>query len=310
MTTTRRVGLLLLAALPAFGCALLAKKTPTPAANINSAELAATPPQPGVRHYLIVYGSEKNLVQPAYTHTWATVVTASDLPNCPEPAVYEETISWLPVQLPINARSRTVVPGRNYGLDETIKYMLDTKQDLAMWGPYEVWHGFAYRFRVQKGFLDSGAVGYQCIDTVGEAGRTGDGCDCIHSVTDMDPAYPRWGYPLFLYGQRASARLVRRVMHSPVTIGAPATHDWIIPRLGLDRYPIDRREYTGRVESYDPATGRAGLDQVDRVLRPAAPPVLKEKGLTVPPGGPAPKLVPVPKSGEPSEPAGPPQYLP
>lgn len=83
MSVRTRAGLLLLAVLPAVGCALLAKKTPTPAANINAAELAATPPTPGTRHYLIVYGSERNFAQPAYTHTWATLVTATDLPNCP-----------------------------------------------------------------------------------------------------------------------------------------------------------------------------------------------------------------------------------
>jgi hypothetical protein len=272
MTATTRCGLLLLATVPAVGCALFAQKTPTPAARINDAELAGLRPQPGVRQYFIVFGSQKPTRQPAYTHTWATMVTATDIPGCPEPAVVEETISWLPVELPIRPLDRKVVPGRNYGLHETIRYMLDTKQDLALWGPYEVWFGAPYRFRVQKAFLDSGAVGYQCIDTWGEAGRTGNGCDCIHAITDMDPVYPRSGYPLFLYGQPASARLVRRIMHSPITIGAPATHDWVLPRLGLDQYPIEHREYHGRVEPYDPPSGRVGLEQVAPPLRPAAPP--------------------------------------
>jgi hypothetical protein len=263
--------LLVLAVAPGLGCALLAQKTPTPAARINEAELAATPPTPGVRHYLIVYGSQKKTRQPADTHTWATVVTTTEVADGP-PLVSEETISWLPVELPIQALSRKVVPGRNYGLHETARFMVDTKQDLALWGPFEVWHGFAHRFRVQKAFLESGAVGYQCIDSRGEAGRTGDGCDCIHAVTDMDPAYPRAGYPLLLYGQTGSARLVRRLMHSPVTIGAPATHDWILPRLGLTEFPIEHRQYHGRVEPYDPTTGRAGLEYVAPPLRPAAPP--------------------------------------
>ena len=283
-----RCCLLLLAMAPAVGCALLAQKTPTPAARINEAELAATPPPPGVRHYLVVYGSQKPSRQPADTHTWATLVTTSDDPGSPEPAVVEETISWLPVELPIRALSRRVAPGRNYGLHETVRYMLDTKQDLALWGPYEVWHGLAHRFRVQKAFLEGGTVGYQCIDSRGEAARDGNGCDCIHAITDMDPAYPRAGYPLLLYGQSGSARLVRRLMHSPVTIGAPATHDWILPRLGLTEYPIEHRQYRGRVEAYDPATGRGGLNYVAPPLRPAAPPQPKTP-------------VPDPKTGEPKK---------
>jgi len=274
MTVTSRRGLLLALTLPAFGCALLAQKTPTPAAQINETELAATPPTPGVRHYLIVFGSQKKTRNPAYTHTWATLVTTTETAGGP-PVVSEETISWLPVELPIRALDRKTVPGRNYGLNETICYMLDTKQDLALWGPYEVWHGFAHRFRVQKGFLDSGTVGYQCIDTWGEAARTGGGCDCIHAITDMDPVYSRSGYPLFLYGQPASARVVRRIMHSPVPINPRTTHDWLLPRLGLDQYPIEHREYHGRVETYDPASGRAGLEYVAPPLRPAAEPVPK-----------------------------------
>ncbi len=286
MSPATRAGLLLLAVAPAAGCALLAQKTPTPAARINEAELAATPPQAGVRHFLIVYGSQKPTRQPAYTHTWATLVTTTEVSGT-SPIVSEETISWLPVELPIQALSREVVPGRNYGLHESVRYMLDTKQDVALWGPYEVWHGFAHRFRVQKAFLESGAVGYQCVDTQGEAARNGNGCNCIHAITDMDPVYPRWGYPLLLYGQPASARLVRRVMNSPVTIGAPATHDGLLPRLGLDQYPIEQREYRGPVEPYDPATGRGGLEYVSPPLRPAAPPQPKAP-------------VPDPKTGEPT----------
>jgi hypothetical protein len=129
---------------------------------------------------------------------------------------------------------------------------------VSVWGPYEVWHGFAYRFMTQKSFLDSGRIGYQALDNIGEAGKTGDGCDCIHAITDMDPVYNRARYPLIYYGDAASANLVRRFMHSPVFIEPPTTHDWLIPQLGLDEYPIVRRQYCGRVVPYRP--GAAGLE--------------------------------------------------
>ena len=61
------------------------------------------------------------------------------------------------------------------GSCKTIANCLRTGQEIAVWGPYEVWHGAYYRFMVQKEFMESGRVGYQCIDTWGEAGRTGDG---------------------------------------------------------------------------------------------------------------------------------------
>lgn len=247
MTATRGLCILALT-LPTVGCALIAVQPPTPASHISQAELDALPQLPGVRHYVIVYGSDKPSRNPAYTHTWSTLVTTTDVPGGP-PSVVEETISWLPVEMPIKALSRKTVPGRNYGLHETMRAMLDTKQDVALWGPFEVWHRFAHRFRVQKAFMESGAVGYQCIDSWGEAGRTGAGCDCIHSITDMDPEISRVGYPLFLYGQPASARLVRRIMNSPAPIDSRTTHEWLLPSLGLDQYLIDIRSYHGPVAS-------------------------------------------------------------
>jgi hypothetical protein len=252
MPRTCSRGLALLAVLLGCGCALTAKKTPTPAARINSAELLQTPAVPGERWYVLLFGSQDRTRRPAYTHTWATLVRAVETPGCAEPALEVHTISWLPTKLDIDALNFKVEPGANVDLHGTIANALRTRQEIAMWGPYEIWHGAARRFLVQKAFLDTGEVGYQCIDTVGEAARYGTGCDCIHAITDMDPMYPRGRYPLAFYGQPATANLVRRIMHGPVTIGAPDTHDWLVPRLGLTAYPIERRTYRGRVVPFSP----------------------------------------------------------
>jgi hypothetical protein len=261
-------GVLLLALVSNCGCAVLAKKSPTPAARLDAEALARVPPTPGVRYYVLFFGSEDRIRRPAYTHTWATLVRATDVPGC-EPKLEVHTISWLPAKLDISPLNFRVEPETNVELHDTIRNSLRTRQDIAMWGPYEVWRGFGHRFIVQKDFLESGAIGYQCIDVVGEAARTGCGCDCIHAISDMDPKFPRWRYPLAFYGQPATANLVRRVMHAPVTIGAPATHDWLIPRLGLTEYPIERRQYRGRVVPWEP--GEPGLES-GRRPEAASPP--------------------------------------
>jgi len=121
-----------------------------------------------------------------------------------------------------------------------------------MWGPYEVWHGGYRRFMTQRAFLESGQIGYQCIDSVGEAARLGNGCNCIHAITDMDPLFGRLEYPLGKFGQAASERIVKQIMERPVVIDPPRTHDWLIPALGLDRYTIVRRNYTGTVMPFSP----------------------------------------------------------
>jgi hypothetical protein len=242
---SRRLAFFLLAALMP-GCAALAKETPTPAAEIDRKELAQREPPPNQRYYAIIFGSESKPKRAKTTHTWATLVTATDVPGG-EPHLDVQTISWLPATLDIKPLRFTVEPGKNFDLDATIAESLRTKQEVTMWGPYEVWHGLAHRFRVQKEFLDSGVVGYQCIDSVGEAARTGLGSDCIHAVADMDPTVGRTRYPLIFFGRSASANIVRRLMKAPAIIDPPKTHDWIIPRIGLDRYPITRGTHDGPV---------------------------------------------------------------
>ncbi len=254
------------------GCSLLANKTPTPAARINEAELAQLPPPPGVRFYLMLFGSHDLAHRPAHTHTWATLVRATEQPGA-APLLETHTISWLPTKLDINTLSLRIEPGVNVDLHATIRNSLRTRQDIAMWGPYEVWHGFAHRFLTQKEFLDSGVVGYQCIDNIGEAGWTGRGCDCIHAITDMDPVYPRWRYPLAFYGKPATANLVRRLMHSPIFIDPPLTHDWLMAQLGLCEYDIERRRDRGRVVPHEP--GAPGLQAAPALPLPRAPVVPK-----------------------------------
>jgi len=292
MQSLRAVGLFLLSVSLANGCALTAKKVPTPAAEITGEDLAALPQPPDERYFLILFGSHDALHRPQYSHTWATLVRVrsfevgccgSIAPGCVDPALDVQTISWLPTKGTIEPRNYTVEPGRNFELHETMKLVHDTKQSVAYWGPYEVWHGFAHRFLAQKQFLDTGTVGYQCVDVRGEAARLGNGCDCIHAVTDMDPIYPRWRYPLAVYGKPATANLVRRFMHSPVWIRPRETHEWLLPRLGLDAYRLHERKYIGLTEEHE-AGAPADLDAKARPV-----PLAEPKPKTPPPkAGPAP----------------------
>src|SRR6185437_11165611 len=241
----RACGLILVLLTSTSGCALLAKRPPTPAEHIDGTALARTPPPPNEHFYLIVFGSQDFLRRPKYSHSFATLVHTIETPG-QEPQLETHTISWLPSTGDIRPLSRSVEPARNFSLQETLDLVLKDRQSVQMWGPFEVWHGFAYRYQTQKEFLDSGAIGYQCNDSIGEA-RTGNGCDCFHAISDMDPVYPRWRYPLVEYGFAASGNLVRRFMRSPVTINGRITHDWLIDRIGLNAYPIERRQYRGRI---------------------------------------------------------------
>lgn len=242
------------------GCSALAKRPPSPATELSTLELLSRPAPANERYYVIFFGSQSKPRVPRYTHTWATIVKSIDCPGGP-PSLEEHTISWLPSDGEIRSWQLRVKPGTNVGLHETIRQMLDTNQEIAMWGPYEAWHGLYVRFTTQKAFLESGQIGYQCVDAIGEAARQGNGCDCFHAISDMDPMFDRRRYPLRQYGQGATANIVKQVQDRPVLIQPGKTHDWLIPALGLDAYPICRETYQGISQEFSPDAIRALADQ-------------------------------------------------
>ena len=97
---------------------------------------------------------------------------------------------------------------------------------------------------MQKDFMDSGRVCYQCIDTVGEA-RSGIGSDCIHAITDCDAQFNRGGYPLRRFGNRASEHIVEQVRDRGGYVNPCVTHDWLLGPLGISDCPIERRSIEG-----------------------------------------------------------------
>ena len=236
----------------ASGCATLARKPPTPADDITPRQAAAIAAPPGERYFLLIFGSQSRPKRPKYTHSWATVVKVTGCDGPGALTVEEHTISWLPATLDVRPFSFRVEPGANLALHLTIEEVLRHEERVSVWGPYEVGPGLAYRFGVQKAFMESGRVGYQAIDSIGEAARTGAGCDCIHAVTDMDPLFDRTQYPLSYFGESAILNIVRQIHTRPLIICPQADHGWLLPLLGLDKYPIERRCYCSRTVPYTP----------------------------------------------------------
>jgi len=241
----------------AAGCAGNAIRPPSPATAMRPEEIAARPQPSDERYYLIVFGSQSTPKRARYTHSWATVVKATCRPSQAEPDLDVHTISWMPATLEIHPLRFRVEPGVNLSMDVSVQEMLRNGERVSMWGPYEVWHGLYQRFVTQEAFIASGQIGYQAIDTVGEAARCGNGSDCIHAITDMDPFFDRQQYPLTRFGESASLHVVRQIMTRPIVINPSCTHDWLTCRLGLNRYPIVRRQYEGPVEPYSPEAFQA-----------------------------------------------------
>jgi len=256
-----RTGTAILAvALTAPGC-LSPQIPPTPARTMSAREQLAKPPNPNERYYIILFASQSTPRVPARSHTWATAVKVTQVPNG-EPQIETHTISWLPDSMNIRWWKFTVEPGSNFSNEFSIEHALETKQRVSAWGPYEIWSGLYERFVVQKAFLDSDAIGYQCTDMIGESARKGNGCDCFHAISDMDPFFDRGRYPLRYFGDRATLNIVRQIHERPIIIHPGACHDWLFTALGLDHYPICRRRYEGKVVEFTP---EASLEYTERM---------------------------------------------
>jgi hypothetical protein len=234
------------------GCAATAKRPPSPATALSVHELLSIPAPVDERYYVMVFGSQTTPIMPRYTHSWATVVKVTCGAKGSVTRIEPYTISWMPATLHIHPWRFRVEQGLNLDLHASFEEALRHNERIAMWGPYEMWHGGYTRFVTQKAFLETGAIGYQCIDTIGEAARKGNGSDCIHAITDMDPLFDRSRYPLRYFGEAASLHVVQQIQQRPILIRPSQTHDWLLSALGLNCYPICRRTYTGPTQEFSP----------------------------------------------------------
>lgn len=250
---------IVLASTLSLGCAT-GRIPPSPARDLSVHELLAEPKNPDERYYILLFASQSTPRVPARSHTWAMAIKVTQTPGA-EPHIETHTISWLPDSMNVRWWKFTVEPGSNFSNEFSIEHALKTRQRVSAWGPYEIWPGLYQRFVVQKAFLDSDAIGYQCTDAIGEAARYGNGCDCFHAISDMDPYFDRGRYPLRYFGDRATLNIVRQLQTRSTLINPEVTHDWLFGALGLDRYPICRRRYQGRSVEFSP---EAVLDYANR----------------------------------------------
>jgi hypothetical protein len=187
-------------------------------------------------YYVLVFGSQSSPKLLRYTHTWATFVRAVGEGTDPRAYALEyHTISWLPQSLDVRVWRPWPEPGVNLDLYQTLDVVYSRRESVTMWGPFLVDKVLYDRSRLIAQIADSGAARYQAIDTQIDMYFS----DCIHAVAAVDPVFGRGHYPLIRIGKPASRYIARQVMtRSPIDQTA-YDNSWVIPRLGLDRYPIE-----------------------------------------------------------------------
>lgn len=191
------------------------------------------------RYYVLIFGSQSQPKQLRYTHTWATFIRAVGEGQDPSGAtLYHHTISWLPQTLEVRVWAPFPEPGVNLDLYETLGAVAASDQRVTMWGPFVITPDIYQRSHQIRDILASGAVRYRAIST----SRNLLISDCIHAVAAVDPVFGRGHYPLIRIGEPASRFLAREIVvrgyENRGIDQAAFDNSWLIPRLGLDRYPI------------------------------------------------------------------------
>lgn len=203
--------------------------------------LAATGPAAAADHcYVMVFGSQSHPKRLKYTHTWATFVRAvGEGPDADAYRLHAHTISWLPRTLDIKVWDPHPEPGVNLDLESTLRAVYADGQRVTMWGPFVIPSHVYNRSVWVKQVLESGAAEYRAISTEYNLMVA----DCIHAVAAVDPDFGRDHYPLIRVGKPASRFIAREVMNRSLEnsgINQKAyDNSWLIPRLGLARYPIE-----------------------------------------------------------------------
>jgi hypothetical protein len=144
----------------------------------------------------------------------------------------------MPASLRIRAWDLRIEPGLNLDLRQTIDVLCTQGQRISLWGPYEIEPELYSRFLKQKAFLESGRVGYQALEDLGEAGITGNGLNCIHAISNCDE---RIGCSPWNFGESAGESIVEHLAEHGALVHASQSHDWLISALRLNVYHLHRR---------------------------------------------------------------------
>ena len=187
-------------------------------------------------YYVMIFGSEDHPKHFRFSHTWATFASATG--EGPDPASYAveaHTISWMPETLDVRVLRLRPERGVNLTLEQSLGMAAAFREGVTMWGPFRVRPEIYERSLRVHAILDSDAAQYRAISGPGNLLIS----DCIHAVAAVDPTFGRGHYPLIRIGKPASRYIAHEVVMRSAFAHLPEDHSWLIPRLGLDRYPIE-----------------------------------------------------------------------
>jgi hypothetical protein len=195
----------------------------------------------GEDFYLLMFSAQRVPNDPDFTHCFATFVRATWPGNgpCPRnPCLEVHTISWLPANLAVRTLALLPERGRNFDLDTTIRFHMDNDTRVSMWGPYRIDPDLYCRALKEIALLQSGEVQYKTADHFRFSDHV---CNCCHAISALADGQK------FILGSRgwgdSASEFILKEKLKPWVIDPDRSCPWVASAIGLDRYPISRREW-------------------------------------------------------------------
>ncbi|MGH8092928.1 MAG: hypothetical protein ACREIF_05590 [Chthoniobacterales bacterium] len=189
------------------------------------------------RYFIIPFAYQDEGNHPDHSHSFISMIrvfaTAKEAKRTPGLPLRKYrgwdfeafTISWLPADFLKNPHlcvfdgvggrlfpernECPISPGKNFNLEQTIKLAVDSKNAVAMWGPYEIAKpGFDLAVK-RKQLLDSGAIKYRADDRLYR--KDGIAINCFHAMAGLDELYPNgglFGTGFKMWGFNGTARVL------------------------------------------------------------------------------------------------------
>jgi hypothetical protein len=191
----------------------------------------------GHAYYVLVFGSGRSGGRLRRSHAFATFVrTWGEGPNQPAWSVEAQTISWLPQRLDIDPTRPLPEPGINLDLHTTLAHVLARGERVWLWGPFATDPLLHERAVRQARRLAGGAVLYRAADHGFPPGRVS---NAVHAVSDLAEEWPRLEVAPSAMGEPTGGLLALHLR--PWLLQPDEVHPWLEARLGLEDYPITRR---------------------------------------------------------------------
>jgi hypothetical protein len=209
--------------------------------------IASGRPDTQQRFYMVLYGAQSVPIRIPQTHTWASFIRTS-VDAMGERPVELLTISWMPATLKIRYLSLKRESGIDLSLDETLNWVSSYNGRVSFWGPYEITAERYYRYVARKEELDSGEVTYRAI---GSLTRDPTVSNCGQSFARASRRLTQeYDEPTPVPGENGTSRLAMRYINLGLFIHPEITHDWLLPFVGVCRYPMTQRRPGERVPDF------------------------------------------------------------